>query len=214
MKIVLLGPPGAGKGTQSQTICSNYEIPHISTGDIFRKNIKEKTPLGIEATNYINQGLLVPDEVTIGLVENRIVEQDCENGYLLDGFPRTLNQAKALTDVLDKKGEQLSRVILIDVPFEYIIERMTGRRTCSSCGATYHVKYNPTKIEGKCDLCGGETTQRADDSEETVKSRLQVYKEQTEPLIEYYTELGLLSKIDGTKPIDTVFVDICNILGR
>jgi adenylate kinase len=214
VKIILLGPPGAGKGTQAKSISSKYGIPHISTGDIFRKNIKEKTPLGIEATKYIEKGLLVPDEVTIGLVESRLSEPDCEKGCLLDGFPRTVKQAEALDTVLERKSEKLSKVVLIDVPFEYIVERMTGRRSCIGCGASYHIKNNPTKVEGKCDICGADVIQRADDADETVKSRLSVYEDQTKPLIEYYNKLGLLAKVDGTKPIDDVFADICNILGR
>ncbi|WP_326511862.1 adenylate kinase [Clostridium intestinale] len=213
MKVVLFGPPGAGKGTQAKSICNRYSIPHISTGDIFRKNISENTPLGIEAKKYIDNGQLVPDEVTINMVKDRLQAEDCKLGYLLDGFPRTVHQANALEEFLDDRKESLDTALLIQVPSEFILERMTGRRVCPSCGASYHVKFNPTKIESKCDVCGSDIIQRKDDSEETVKERLAVYERQTQPLIEYYKEKDLLSVVDGTKAINEVFESICKILG-
>ena len=196
MKIILLGPPGAGKGTQAKSISNRYSIPHISTGDIFRKNISENTPLGIEAKKYIDNGQLVPDQVTIDMVKDRLQHDDCENGYLLDGFPRTVSQA-----------------LCIEVPRDFILERMTGRRVCPSCGASYHIKFNPP-IEGKCELCGSDVVQRKDDTEETVKERLDVYERQTQPLIDFYKERELLSTVDGTKAINEVFESICTILGE
>ncbi|ERK32462.1 adenylate kinase [Clostridium intestinale] len=213
MKVVLFGPPGAGKGTQAKSICNRYSIPHISTGDIFRKNISENTPLGIEAKKYIDNGQLVPDEVTINMVKDRLQAEDCKLGYLLDGFPRTVHQANALEEFLYDRKESLDTALLIQVPSEFILERMTGRRVCPSCGASYHVKFNPTKIESKCDVCGSDIIQRKDDSEETVKERLAVYERQTQPLIEYYKDKDLLSVVDGTKAINEVFESICKILG-
>ena len=174
MKIVLLGPPGAGKGTQAKSISNKYSIPHISTGDIFRKNISENTPLGIQAKSYMDNGQLVPDEVTINMVKDRLQQDDCKVGYLLDGFPRTVAQSEALNNFLIERGEQLDTALLIKVPNEFILERMTGRRVCPSCGASYHVKFNPPTGEGKCDLCGSEVIQRKDDTVETVKERLDV----------------------------------------
>ena len=214
MKIVLLGPPGAGKGTQAKSISNKYSIPHISTGDIFRKNISENTPLGIEAKSYMDNGQLVPDEVTINMVKDRLKQDDCSNGYLLDGFPRTVVQADALNSFLIARGEQLDTALLIKVPNEFILERMTGRRVCPSCGASYHVKFNPTSNEGKCDLCGSEVIQRKDDTVETVKERLDVYEKETQPLIEFYGEKQMLSAVDGTKAINEVFRGICEILGN
>ncbi|WP_291569749.1 adenylate kinase [Clostridium sp. UBA4548] len=213
MKIILLGPPGAGKGTQAKSISNNYSIPHISTGDIFRKNISERTPLGIEAKKYIDKGHLVPDELTIDIVKDRLNEKDCSNGFLLDGYPRTVNQAEALEIMLKERGEKLDTALLIKVPKEFIIDRMTGRRVCTTCGASYHVKYNPTKITGKCDVCGNFVIQRDDDTEETVGERLDIYDAQTQPLIEYYTNKNLLSEVDGTQAINDVFKNICGILG-
>lgn len=212
MKIVLLGPPGAGKGTQAKSISNRYSIPHISTGDIFRKNISENTPLGIEAKSFMDNGQLVPDEVTINMVKERLKEDDCRSGYLLDGFPRTVSQAEALESFLQERNESLNTALLIDVPSDFILERMTGRRVCPSCGASYHVKFNPT-VDGKCELCGTEVVQRKDDTEETVKERLDVYKEQTQPLIDFYKEKELLSVVDGTKAINEVFENICDVLG-
>ena len=214
MKIVLLGPPGAGKGTQAKSISNKYSIPHISTGDIFRKNISENTPLGIEAKSYMDNGQLVPDEVTINMVKDRLQKDDCSNGYLLDGFPRTVVQADALNSFLIERGEQLDTALLIKVPNEFILERMTGRRVCPSCGASYHVKCNPPSSEGKCDLCGSEVIQRKDDTVETVKERLDVYEKETQPLIDFYGDKQLLSAVDGTKAINEVFRGICEILGN
>lgn len=205
MKIILLGPPGAGKGTQAKFISEKYSVPHISTGDIFRKNIAEKTPLGIKAKSYLDAGKLVPDELTIDIVKDRLGMEDCQKGFLLDGFPRTVNQAKALDDFLKSDSKSVDAALLIDVPKEFILERMTGRRVCSSCGASYHIKFNPTKVHGKCDACGGDVVQRKDDTESTVKDRLDVYAEQTQPLIGYYKNENKLLAVDGTGDIDEVF---------
>lgn len=211
MKIILLGPPGAGKGTQAKSISNRYSIPHISTGDIFRKNISENTPLGIEAKSYMDKGQLVPDEVTINMVKDRLVQDDCKDGYLLDGFPRTVSQAEALQEFLEQRGESLNTALLINVPNEFILERMTGRRVCPSCGASYHIKFNPP-ANGKCELCGADIVQRKDDTAETVKERLDVYEKQTQPLIDYYSKNNLLSQVDGTKAINLVFESICDVL--
>ena len=214
MNLILLGPPGAGKGTQAAKIIEKYNIPHISTGDMFREAIKNKTPLGELASSYINKGLLVPDEVTINMVKDRLTWEDCKNGYLLDGFPRTVAQAEALEAFLNSRDEKIDTALLIDVPMEFILERMTGRRVCGSCGASYHVKFNPTKVEGICDVCGSEVVQRKDDREDTVRERLDVYERQTQPLIDFYKEKNLLSTVDGTKAINEVFNDICELFGR
>ena len=213
MKIVLLGPPGAGKGTQAKSISNRYSIPHISTGDIFRKNISENTPLGIEAKSYMDNGQLVPDEVTINMVKDRLQQDDCKNGYLLDGFPRTVHQAEALDNFLTDREESIDTALLIEVPKEFILERMTGRRVCPSCGASYHIKFNPPTNDGKCDLCGSDVIQRKDDTEETVKERLDVYENQTQPLIDFYKNKKQLSVVDGTQAINEVFESICKILG-
>lgn len=213
VKIVLLGPPGAGKGTQAKSISNRYSIPHISTGDIFRKNISEGTPLGIEAKSYMDKGQLVPDEVTINMVKDRLTWEDCKNGYLLDGFPRTVAQAEALEDFLASRDEKLDTALSIEVPSNFILERMTGRRVCPSCGASYHVKFNPPTKEGVCDVCGSDVVQRKDDTEETVSERLEVYERQTQPLIDFYNNKNLLSTVDGTKAINEVFEGICEILG-
>jgi adenylate kinase len=213
VKIVLLGPPGAGKGTQAKSISNRYSIPHISTGDIFRKNISEETPLGIEAKQYIDNGQLVPDEVTINMVKDRLTWEDCKNGYLLDGFPRTVAQAEALQEFLESRDEKLDTALCIEVPSSFILERMTGRRVCLSCGASYHIKFNSPAVDGVCDVCGDNIIQRKDDVEETVKERLDVYERQTQPLIDFYKEKNLLSTVDGTKAINEVFEGICNILG-
>ena len=213
LKIILLGPPGAGKGTQAKLITEKYSIPHISTGDIFRKNISEKTPLGIEAKRYMDNGQLVPDEVTIGIVNDRLSMSDCKNGFLLDGFPRTVKQAEALDSFLNSNEQKIDTALLIDVPKEFILERMTGRRVCSACGASYHIKFNTPKVENKCDICGGPLVQRKDDTEETVKERLDVYDRQTQPLIQYYKEKNILAKVDGTEEIGMVFEKICDVLG-
>lgn len=212
MKIILLGPPGAGKGTQAKSISNRYSIPHISTGDIFRKNISENTPLGIEAKQYIDNGQLVPDEVTINMVKDRLQQEDCKNGYLLDGFPRTVSQAESLQKFLEDRKESLDTALLIEVPRDFILERMTGRRVCPSCGASYHIKFNPA-VDSKCELCGSEVIQRKDDTEETVQERLDVYERQTQPLIDFYKNENLLSVVEGTKAINEVFESICDILG-
>lgn len=213
MKIVLLGPPGAGKGTQAKSISNRYSIPHISTGDIFRKNISENTPLGAEAKNYMDNGQLVPDEVTINMVKDRLQDDDCKNGYLLDGFPRTVHQAEALQEFLQGRNEELDTALCIEVPMHFILERMTGRRVCPSCGASYHVKFNPPTIANKCDVCGSDVIQRKDDTEETVQERLDVYQRQTQPLIDFYNNKNQLSVVDGTKAINEVFESICKVLG-
>ena len=213
MKIVLLGPPGAGKGTQAKSISNRYSILHISTGDIFRKNISENTPLGIEAKRYMDNGQLVPDEVTINMVKDRLEQDDCKNGYLLDGFPRTVHQAEALEEFLNSREESLDTSLLIEVPTNFILERMTGRRVCPSCGASYHVKFNPPTEDGKCSVCGSDVIQRKDDTVETVQERLDVYQRQTQPLIDFYKAKNQLSVVDGTKAINEVFDDICKILG-
>lgn len=213
MKIILLGPPGAGKGTQAKLISNTYSIPHVSTGDIFRREISQMTPLGIKAKEAIDKGQLAPDDITIHIVEERIAEKDCEPGFLLDGFPRTVVQALALESHLHSEGNKLDAVILVEVPRQEILERMTGRRVCLNCGASYHIHFNPTKIDGVCDVCGNKVTQRVDDQDETVKRRLKIYDEQTQPLIKFYKEKNLLHVIDGTKDIKYVSKSICDILG-
>lgn len=213
MRIILLGPPGAGKGTQAKSICNKYSIPHISTGDIFRKHISELTPLGIEAKKYIDKGQLVPDELTIDIVQHRLREADCADGYLLDGFPRTVLQAEVLDLFLGKTQEKIDTALLIEVPREFIVDRMTGRRVCLTCGASYHLKYNPPTNVGKCDICGSDVIQRKDDVESTVIERLDIYDRQTQPLIDYYRSRNVLATVDGTKPIKDVFKSICGILG-
>ena len=213
MKIVMLGAPGAGKGTQAKMIADKYQIPHISTGDIFRANISNGTELGKKAKTYMDQGLLVPDELVVDLVVDRVQQDDCKKGYILDGFPRTIPQAEALTEALKKLGEKVDFAINVEVPDENIVKRMSGRRACVSCGSTYHIVYNPTKVEGVCDKCGNEHILREDDTPETVKKRLDVYHEQTQPLIEYYTNEGVLVEVDGTKDMKDVFSAIVDILG-
>ncbi len=214
LNLVLLGPPGAGKGTQAKSIATEYGIPHISTGDIFRKNIAEETPLGKKAKEYIDQGLLVPDQLTIDIVKDRLSQDDCKKGFLLDGFPRTVFQAESLDKMLQEDDKKIDVALLIEVPREDILKRMTGRRVCGSCGASYHVVFNPTKVEGICDACGKEVIQRKDDKEDTVKERLTVYDNQTQPLISYYKECNKLSEVDGTQAIDKVFEDIKSLLGE
>ena len=213
MKIIMLGAPGAGKGTQAKKIADKYQIPHISTGDIFRANIKEGTELGKKAKSYMDQGLLVPDELTLELIMDRFQNPDCANGYVLDGFPRTIPQAEALTAALEKNGETIDYAINVEVPDENIVARMSGRRACLACGATYHVVYAPTKTEGVCDRCGEKLVLRDDDKPETVKKRLDVYHSQTQPLIDYYTKQGKLVEVDGTQNVDAVFDAIVKILG-
>ena len=213
MKIIMLGAPGAGKGTQAKKIAELCKIPHISTGDIFRANIKEGTELGKKAKSYMDAGELVPDELVCDLVVDRIQQDDCTNGYILDGFPRTIPQAEALTNALNAIEQKLAHALNFDVPDENIIKRMAGRRSCVGCGATYHVEFNPPKVEGVCDVCGEELVLRDDDKPETVKNRLNIYHKETQPLIDYYEKQGLVSTIDGTQSMDKVFDDIRKILG-
>ncbi|MCF0143335.1 MAG: adenylate kinase [Parasporobacterium sp.] len=213
MKIIMLGAPGAGKGTQAKMIAEKYTIPHISTGDIFRANIKEGTELGNKAKGFMDQGLLVPDELVVDLVVDRLSWEDAKNGYVLDGFPRTIPQAEALTAALAAKGEKVDFAINIDIPDENIINRMGGRRACVQCGATYHIVNIPPKTEGICDKCGAELILRDDDKPETVKKRLDVYHEQTQPLIEYYSAQGVIRDVDGTVDMMDVFAAITNVLG-
>lgn len=214
MKIIMLGAPGAGKGTQAKQIAAKYQIPHISTGDIFRANIKDGTELGRKAKEYMDQGLLVPDELTCDLVVDRIGREDCKNGFVLDGFPRTIPQAQALDAALDAMGESMDYAIDIDVEDESIVQRMSGRRACLNCGATYHVVTIPPKKEGICDACQSPLVLRDDDQPETVKKRLNVYHEQTQPLIDYYKNKGILQSVNGMEPMETVFANIVNILGE
>lgn len=213
MKTIMLGAPGAGKGTQAKQIADKYSIPHISTGDIFRANIKNGTELGKKAKQYMDQGALVPDELTCDLVMDRIQQDDCKNGFVLDGFPRTIPQAEALDAALGKINEKMDYAIDVDVPDENIVNRMSGRRACLNCGATYHLISIPPKVEGICDRCGSEIVLREDDKPETVQKRLKVYHEQTQPLIDYYKNQGILKSVDGTQPMDEVFKAIVTILG-
>lgn len=212
MKIIMLGAPGAGKGTQAKLIADTYGLPHVSTGDIFRMNIKNGTQLGMEAKTYMDQGLLVPDELTVRILLDRVGQDDCKNGYVLDGFPRTIPQAEVLEDALSKLGDQIDFAINVEVPDENIIRRMGGRRACLACGATYHIEHVPPKKEGICDTCGQELVLRDDDKPETVKNRLRVYQEQTQPLIDFYTKKGVLRSVDGTQDMQDVFSAIKEIL--
>ena len=214
MKLIMLGAPGAGKGTQAKRIAAKYGIPHISTGDIFRANIKNGTELGKKAQTYMDQGLLVPDELVCDLVVDRIQQSDCEKGYVLDGFPRTIPQAEALTAALEKLGTGIDYAINVEVPDANILNRMGGRRACLGCGATYHVEFNAPKQDGICDTCGAELVLRDDDKPDTVQKRLDVYHEQTQPLIDYYTKAGKLAEVDGTKDMDDVFAAIVDLLGE
>lgn len=214
MKIIMLGAPGAGKGTQAKMIAEKYQIPHISTGDIFRANIKNGTELGREAKTYMDKGELVPDELTVRILLDRVAQPDCEKGYVLDGFPRTIPQAEVLDQELTKRNEKIDYAINVEVPDENIIRRMSGRRACVSCGATYHIVHIPPKKEGICDKCGNELILRDDDKEETVKNRLGVYHDQTQPLIEYYSAKGVLRSVDGTIDMMDVFKSITDILGN
>ena len=213
MKVIMLGAPGAGKGTQAKKIAARYNIPHISTGDIFRANIKNGTELGKKAKTYMDQGLLVPDELVVDLVVDRVNKEDCKDGYVLDGFPRTIPQAEALDKALEALSQKVDYAIDVDVPDENIVRRMGGRRACVGCGATYHLEYAPTKVEGICDTCGKELILRDDDKPETVQKRLNVYHEQTQPLIDYYEKAGILKSVDGTVDINDVFQAITEILG-
>lgn len=214
MRLILLGPPGAGKGTQASAIVKRYNIPHISTGDIFRMNIKENTPLGKEVKSYLDAGLLVPDELVVDIVRDRIRKSDCKNGFLLDGYPRTINQAEVLNQELAEMGTKLDAAINIFLDTQLLIERAVGRRLCKNCGATYHIKFHPPKQDGICDICGGELYQRDDDKEETVKKRIEVYLTQTKPLIEYYKDKNLLVNIDGAQSIEDTFKEIINALEK
>ncbi len=213
MKIILMGPPGAGKGTQAEKLVEVYQIPHISTGDMFRKAQKDGTELGLKAKSYMEQGQLVPDEVTVGIVKERLAEDDCKDGFLLDGFPRTVQQADALDGILKELGMTLDRVVNIEVDKAFLVDRLTGRRVCRACGATFHVTNKVPKVEGVCDKCGGELYQRNDDKIETVSNRLDVYVAQTAPLIDYYQSKGIMSSIDGSQSMEKVLADIRSALG-
>ena len=213
MKIIMLGAPGAGKGTQAKLIADKYNVPHISTGDIFRANIKNGTELGLEAKTYMDKGQLVPDELTVKILLDRVAQADCKNGYVLDGFPRTIPQAEVLEKELSKLGDKIDYAIDVDVPDENIIERMSGRRACLACGATYHIVHIPPENEGICDRCGSNLVLRDDDKPETVKNRLSVYHEQTQPLIDFYTKRGVLKRVNGTIDMKDVFAAIVSILG-
>lgn len=213
MKIIMLGAPGAGKGTQAKMIAEKYSVPHISTGDIFRANIKNGTELGMEAKKYMDQGLLVPDELTVKILLDRVANEDCKNGYVLDGFPRTIPQAKVLDQALAELRDHIDYAINVEVPDENIIKRMSGRRACLTCGATYHIEHVPPKAEGVCDACGNELVLRDDDQPETVKNRLEVYHKQTQPLIDFYNTKGVLKTVDGTVDMKEVFAAIADILG-
>lgn len=213
MKIIMLGAPGAGKGTQAKMIAEKYGIPHISTGDIFRANIKNGTELGMKAKSFMDKGELVPDELTIGMLLDRVEQQDCKAGYVLDGFPRTIPQAEELDRELSKRNEKIDYAVDVDVPDENIVKRMSGRRACLKCGATYHMEHIPPKKEGICDSCGSELVLRDDDKAETVLKRLQVYHDQTQPLIDFYTGKGILRTVDGTLDMQDVFAAIVEVLG-
>ena len=214
MKIIMLGAPGAGKGTQAKMIAEKYSVPHVSTGDIFRANIKNGTELGKEAKQYMDQGKLVPDELTVKILLDRVAQDDCKNGYVLDGFPRTIPQANVLDEALTKLGDKIDYAVNVDVPDDNIINRMGGRRACVACGATYHIVYNAPKTEGICDVCGKELIIRDDDQPETVKNRLKVYHDQTQPLIDFYEGKGVLKSVDGTADMKDVFAAIVEILGE
>lgn len=213
LRLILLGPPGAGKGTQAARICQRYSIPHISTGDIFRRHIKEGTEFGKKAQEYMNKGALVPDDLVLEIAEARLIEEDCKNGFLLDGFPRTVNQAEQLDKFLDERDLTIDKVLDIHVDKEVLMTRLIGRRVCRSCGTTYHVVNMPPKKEGVCDVCGGELYQRSDDTAATVENRIEVYIAQTRPLVEYYEKLGNIAHIDGSKGLDDVMSDIVSVLG-
>ena len=213
MNLILLGPPGAGKGTQAVKIVEKYHIPHISTGDIFRENIKKGTELGKKAQEYMNRGELVPDDLVIEIACNRLLAEDCVQGFLLDGFPRTVYQAEKLDEFLESHGKKVEHVLDIAVDKEELIARLIGRRVCKSCGASYHIVNMPPKKEGVCDACGGELYQRADDTKETVENRIEVYEAQTMPLIDYYEKAGVIAHIDGSTGLENVFADIVNVLG-
>ena len=212
MRIVLLGAPGAGKGTQAKKLIEKYGIPQISTGDILRKAVADGTPLGKEAKSYMDKGELVPDSVVIGLVKERLQQDDCKKGFILDGFPRNTSQAETLDKVLDEMGMPLQVALSVDVDFDVLMKRLTGRRTCKSCGQMYNIYFSPPQKEGVCDKCGGELYQRDDDKEETIKKRLEVYESQTAPLIDYYDKKGILKRVNGVGNIEEIFANICAIL--
>ncbi|WP_290775994.1 adenylate kinase [Anaerofustis sp.] len=211
MKLVLLGPPGAGKGTQASKIVDKYNVVHISTGDIFRKNLSENTPLGQKAKEYMDKGLLVPDDVTVEMVEDRLSWPDISGSYMLDGFPRTISQAESLDEILKKSNEKLDLALCIEADYSLLTKRITGRRMCK-CGETYHVEFHPPKVDGICDKCGGELYQRDDDKEDTVVKRLKEYEEKTQPLVDYYKKQDILKTVNGSRTVDEVFTDISNIL--
>lgn len=213
MKLILLGPPGAGKGTQAQMLMEKFSIPQISTGDILRSAVKNATPMGVKAKEYMDAGALVPDDVVVGIVRERLQQADCANGFILDGFPRTVPQADALSDTLSELSLELDGVVSLEVDTEALVARLTGRRTCSSCGKGYHVEFDPPSKEGICDACGGNLVQRDDDREETIRKRLDVYREQTAPLVDYYLRGGLLAEVDGMAGIDEVGRQILSVLG-
>lgn len=213
INLIFLGPPGVGKGTQAKMVSDRYSIPQISTGDMLRAAVKEGTDLGKEAKTYMDAGELVPDRIVIGLIAEKIESGDCVNGFILDGFPRTIAQAEELDRILNEKKIELTKVVSVSAPDEELIKRLSGRRTCSSCGEVFHLVFNPPTNDGKCDKCGGDLFQRDDDKEETIRERLRVYKEQTEPLINYYKSKGLLADIDGAQNIDAVFDNICSLIG-
>ncbi len=212
MKLILLGPPGAGKGTQAKMLVERYSVPQISTGDILRAAVKEGTPMGVKARSCMDSGALVPDEVVVGIVEERLQKSDCESGFVLDGFPRTLPQADALADTLVALGKDIDAVISLDVDIEVLVARLVGRRTCAGCGAGYHVNYDPPAQDGICDKCGECLVQRQDDKESTIRNRMAVYDEQTSPLVDYYRSAGLLKSVDGMQPIGVVWSEIQAIL--
>ncbi|ENQ3108169.1 adenylate kinase [Bacillus sp. NPDC077411] len=213
MNLILMGLPGAGKGTQAEKIVAKYNIPHISTGDMFRAAMKDETELGLQAKSFIDKGALVPDEVTIGIVRERLSQEDCVKGFLLDGFPRTVAQASALEEIMKDLGKKINYVLNINVDSGLLLKRLTGRRICKECGATYHLEFNPPAKEGVCDKCGGELYQRSDDNEETVANRLEVNIKQTKPLLDFYEELGYLKSINGEQDIDKVFADVDLLIG-
>jgi adenylate kinase len=214
MNIIFLGPPGAGKGTQAKILVEKYGIPQISTGDMLREHVAKGTELGLKAKEYMEKGQLVPDEIILGMVKERLSQADAQKGFILDGFPRTVAQAEALDKILEEMGKKIEFVLALIVPDEELVTRLTGRRTCKNCGMMYHIKFKPSKVEGKCDACGGELYQRADDNEETVRNRLKVYHEQTAPLIEYYRKKGVLFEVDGNKSIEEITQQLINILEK
>jgi len=214
MNIIFLGPPGAGKGTQAKILIERYVIPQISTGDMLREHVAKGTELGVKAKEYMEKGQLVPDEIILGMVKERLSQEDAQRGFILDGFPRTVAQAEALDKILEEMGKKIEYVLALIVPDEELVTRLTGRRTCKNCGMMYHIKFKPPKVEGKCDACGGELYQRPDDNEETVRNRLKVYHDQTAPLIEYYRKKGVLFEVDGSKSIDEITQQLINILEK